>query len=256
MIHAQAIIDPCAKIGTTVEVGPFTVIGAEVEIGEGSWIGPHVVINGPTRIGRGNRIYQFSSIGEIAQDLKYAGERAVLEIGDRNVFREYCTVNRGTGGGGGTTRIGSDNLFMAYVHIAHDCQVGNHAILANVASLAGHVILEDYVTLGGFTGIHQFCRVGAYCMTGAGTVAYQDIPPFVTAAGNGARPYGINSTGLKRHGFSADALVGIKRAYKLLYKAGLRLEVAIPELRKLAATYPEVARLADFVSQEGRGIIR
>lgn len=256
MIHAQAIVDPRAEIGTEVEIGPFTVIGAEVEIGEGTWIGPHVVINGPTRIGRANRIYQFASIGEIAQDLKYAGERAVLEIGDRNVFREYCTVNRGTRGGGGTTRIGSDNLFMAYVHIAHDCQVGNHAILANVASLAGHVVLGDYVTLGGFTGIHQFCRVGAYCMTGAGTVAYQDIPPFVTAAGNGARPYGINVTGLKRHGFSAEALAGIKRAYKLLYKTGLRLEAAIPELRKLAAIHPEVQQLADFVSGEGRGIIR
>ena len=219
-------------------------------------VSPHVVINGPTRIGRNNRIYQFSSLGEIAQDLKYAGERAALEIGDRNVFREYCTVSRGTAGGGGVTRIGNKNFFMAYVHVAHDCQIGNHTVFANCASLAGHVHVEDYAVLGGFTGIHQFCRVGEHCMTGIGTVTFQDIPPFVVAAGNTAKPYGINTTGLKRRGFSVEGISALKKAYKVLYKSGLRLEEAITEIEGLAKTHPEVTVMAQFLRVEGRGIIR
>jgi len=256
MIHPQALIDPSAKISANVEIGPFSVIGPEVTIGEGTWIGPHVVINGPTRIGQNNRIYQFSSLGEIAQDLKYAGERAALEIGDGNVFRECCTVSRGTSGGGGVTRIGHDNFFMAYVHVAHDCQVANHTVFANCASLAGHVRVEDYAVLGGFTGIHQFCRVGEHCMTGIGTVTFQDIPPYVVAAGNTAKPYGINITGLKRRGFSTEGISVLKKAYKLIYKSSLRLEEAITAIEGLADGHPEVDVLARFLRVEGRGIIR
>ncbi|HUW98389.1 MAG TPA: acyl-ACP--UDP-N-acetylglucosamine O-acyltransferase [Acidiferrobacter sp.] len=256
MIHPQALIDPSAEIAASAEIGPFSVIGPEVTIGEGTWIGPHVVINGPTRIGQNNRIYQFSSLGEIAQDLKYAGERAALEIGDGNVFREYCTVSRGTSGGGGVTRIGDHNFFMAYVHVAHDCQVANHTVFANCASLAGHVRVENYAVLGGFTGIHQFCRVGEHCMTGIGTVTFQDIPPYVVAAGNTAKPYGINITGLKRRGFSAEGISGLKKAYKLLYKSGLRLEEAIAEIKGLVDGHPEIGVLVRFLQVEGRGIIR
>ncbi|MHB8252238.1 MAG: acyl-ACP--UDP-N-acetylglucosamine O-acyltransferase [Acidiferrobacter sp.] len=256
MIHPLALIDPNAEIGPNVEIGPFSVIGPEVIIGEGTWIGPHVVINGPTRIGQNNRIYQFSSLGEVAQDLKYAGERAALEIGDRNVFREYCTVSRGTSGGGGITRIGHDNFFMAYVHVAHDCQIADHTVFANCASLAGHVRVGNYAVLGGFTGIHQFCRVGEHCMTGIGTVTFQDIPPYVVAAGNTAKPYGINITGLKRRGFSTKGIAVIKKAYKIVYKSGLRLDEAIAEIEGLAPEYPEVGVLAKFLRAEGRGIIR
>lgn len=256
MIHPQAIVDPSAKIGKQVEIGAFSIIGAQVEIGDGTWVGPHVVINGPTRIGKNNKIYQFSSLGEAPQDLKYAGEPTTLTIGDRNVVREYCTFSRGTVSGGGVTQIGNDNLFMAYVHVAHDCHVGNHTIFANCASLAGHVVVEDHVILGGFTGIHQFCRVGAHCMTGIATVSFKDIPPFVLAAGNTAVPHGLNLKGLKRRGFSDDTLTALRRAYKTLYKSGLRLEEALNELDGLAPAYPDVAHLVDFVRKTERGIIR
>jgi len=256
MIHPQALVDAGAQIGPNVDIGPFSVIGAEVVIGEGTWIGPHVVINGPTKIGRENKIYQFVSLGEVAQDLKYAGERAALEIGDRNVFREFCTVSRGTQGGGGVTRIGDDNFFMAYVHVAHDCQIANHTVFANCASLAGHVHVGNYAILGGFTGIHQFCRVGEHCMTGIGTVSFQDIPPYVVAAGNTAKPYGINVTGLKRRGFSVEAMQAIKKAYKTLYKSGLRLDDAIAEMERDVADHAELDVLVRFLRTEGRGVIR
>ena len=256
MIHPQAVIDQRAEIGADVDIGPFTVIGPEVVIGEGTWVGPHAVIQGPTRIGRHNKIFQFTSLGEVPQDLKYGGERTTLEIGDRNVFREYCTVNRGTRGGGGVTSIGNDNLFMAYVHIAHDCRIADHAVFANCASLAGHVEVGNYAVLGGFTGIHQFCRVGDHCMTGAATVAVQDIPPYVLTAGNSARPYGINVTGLKRRGFSAEGIHMLKRAYKIIYKSGLRLEEAIGKIEELVPEYAELDVLARFLKVEGRGIIR
>ena len=256
MIHPQAVVDPRAEIDADVDIGPFTVIGPEVVIGAGTWIGPHAVIQGPTRIGRNNKVFQFASLGEVPQDLKFGGERTVLEIGDRNVFREYCTVHRGTAGGGGVTRIGNDNLFMAYVHIAHDCRIADHTVFANCASLAGHVEIGNHAVLGGFTGIHQFCRVGDHCMTGAATVAVQDIPPYVLAAGNGAQPYGINVTGLRRRGFSTEAIHMLKRAYKILYKSGLRLEEAITKIEELVPEHPELDVLARFLKVEGRGIIR
>ena len=256
MIHPQAVVDPRAEIGADVDIGPFTVIGPEVVIGNKTWIGPHAVIQGPTRIGQNNKIFQFASLGEVPQDLKFGGERTVLEIGDRNVFREFCTVHRGTAGGGGVTRIGNDNLFMAYVHIAHDCRIADHTVFANCASLAGHVEIGNYAVLGGFTGIHQFCRVGDHYMTGAATVAVQDIPPYVLAAGNGARPYGINVTGLRRRGFSTEGIHMLKRAYKILYKSGLRLEEAIAQIEELVPEHPELDVLACFLKVEGRGIIR
>lgn len=239
-----------------MHVGPFSVIGPEVEIGDGTWIGPHVVINGPTRIGKQNRIYQFSSLGEVPQDLKYAGESTRLEVGDRNTVREYCTFSRGTAGGGGTTRIGDDNLFMAYVHVAHDCQVGNKTVFANCATLAGHVSVGDYAILGGFTGIHQFCRVGAHCMTGIATITFKDVPPFLLASGNTARPYGLNLRGLKRRGFSETAIDSLRRAYKIIYRSGLKLDEALERLDSLAQEHEEVRYLADFIRQSDRGIIR
>lgn len=256
MIHAHAVIDPQARIGKNVTVGPFSVVGPQVEIGEGTWIGPHVVINGPTRIGRDNRIFQFSSIGEAPQDLKYAGEPTRLEIGDRNVFRECVTLSRGTVGGGGVTRIGDDNLFMAYVHIAHDCRVGNRTIFANNASLAGHVDVGDYAIFGGFCGIHQFCKVGAHVMIGAATIALKDIPPFLMVYGNPVKPYGLNLRGLKRRGFSNDAIDALKETYRLVYRAGLPVESAIEQLQPLVARFPEVAQFVDFLRKSERGVAR
>ncbi len=256
MIHPQAIIDPSARLGENVHVGPFSVIGAGVEIGDGSWVGPHVVINGPTRIGRQNRIFQFASLGEAPQDLKYAGEPTRLEIGDRNIVREYCTFSRGTVAGGGLTHIGDDNLFMAYVHVAHDCHVGNKTVFANCASLAGHVSVGDYAILGGFTGIHQFCRVGAHCMTGIATITFKDVPPFILASGNTARPYGLNLRGLKRRGFSEAAIDALRRAYKVIYRSGLKLDQALERLDSMAQEHEEVRHLADFIRQSQRGIIR
>ena len=212
MIHPTAIIHSGARLGAGVSVGPYSIIGEHVEIGDNTRIGPHVVISGHTRIGCDNRIFQFSSIGEIPQDKKYAGEPTRLEIGDRNTIREYCTLNLGTVQDAGVTRVGDDNWIMAYVHIAHDCQVGNKTIFANNAQLAGHVHVGDWAIFGGYTGVHQFCRVGAHTMTAVGTVILQDVLPYVMAAGNSATPYGINAEGLKRRGFSPDALMVLKRA--------------------------------------------
>ena len=226
MIHPTAIIDPGAKIAANVEIGAYSIIGPHVEIGEHTVIGPHVIIKGHTRIGRENRIFQFSSLGEVPQDKKYAGEPTRLEIGDRNTIREFCTFNLGTAQDAGVTRIGDDNWIMAYVHIAHDCQVGNKTTFANNAQLAGHVVVEDWAILGGYTGVHQFCRVGAHVMTAVGTVVLQDVPPYLMAAGNTAQPYGINVEGLKRRGFTAESLSALKRAYRTLYKSGLLLEEA------------------------------
>lgn len=256
MIHPQAIIDPGARLGKNVQVGPFSVIGADVEIGDDTWIGPHAVINGPARIGRQNKIYQFTSLGEAPQDLKYAGEPTRLEVGDRNVIREYVTFSRGTVTGEGVTRIGSDNLFMAYVHVAHDCQVGDHTVFANCATLGGHVTVGDHAILGGFTGVHQFCRVGAHCMTGVATVTFKDIPPFLLVYGNTAQPYGLNLRGLKRRGFSEGSIETLKHAYKILYRSGLRLEEALAQLRGLVPQCPEVGALVSFIDASERGIIR
>ena len=255
MIHPLAIVDPDAKIGKDVQIGAFSIIGAGVEIGDGTWIGPHVVINGPTRLGAGNRVFQFCSLGEGPQHMGYKGEPTRLEIGDRNIIREYCTFNRGTVGGGGVTRMGNDNFIMAYCHVAHDCQVGHRTIFANGTSLAGHVTVEDQVIFGGFTMIHQFCRVGAHAMTGISTVTFKDIPPYLLVAGNTAVPHGLNVRGLKRRNFSGESIELLRQAYKLVYKSGLRLSEATEQLEQLAAN-PEVRHFLDFIKQSERGIVR
>ena len=257
MIHATAIVHPRAHLGANVSIGPYTVIGEHVELGDGTQVGAHAMITGHTRIGRDNRIFQFVSLGEVPQDKKYAGEPTRLEIGDRNYIREFCTFNIGTAQDVGVTRIGNDNWIMAYVHIAHDCQVGNHAIFANNASLAGHVQLGDHVVLGGFTGVHQFCKVGAHVMTAVNTAVYKDVPPYVLAAGSdGAKPNGINSEGLKRRGFSPASIAVVKQAYKTLYRNGLSLEEAKTALLELAQAQEEVQPIIDFLATSTRGIIR
>jgi UDP-N-acetylglucosamine acyltransferase len=256
MIHATAIVDPAARLAADVEVGPYAVIGPHVEIGSGSRIGPHAVITGHTRIGRNNRIFQFASVGDAPQDKKYQGEPTRLEIGDGNTIREFCTLNTGTVQGGGLTRIGDDNLFMAYAHVAHDCVVGNHTIFANCATLGGHVRIDDWVILGGFTAVHQFCHIGAHVMTGGGSMIIKDVPPYMKVAGVFAEPHGINAAGLKRRGFSAEGIAGIKRAYKTIYRSGLTLEEAKRALDEQVAQCPEVGPLLAFFSQASRGIIR
>ena len=256
LIHPTAIIHEGAKLGANVSVGAYSIIGEYVEIGDNTWIGPHVVITGRTRIGRDNRIYQFASLGEVPQDKKYDGEPTRLEIGDRNTIREFCTFNLGTAQDVGITRVGNDNWIMAYVHIAHDCQVGNHTIFANNAQIAGHVHIGDWVILGGFTGVHQFCKIGAHAMTSASALVVQDVPPYVMAAGNTASPYGINAEGLKRRGFSADQLNTLKRAYRTLYRSGLALEEARDKLAEEAVANPEIQPILDFLAISKRGIIR
>lgn len=255
-IHPTAIVDPRARIAPDAEIGPYSIIGEHVEIGAGCRIGPHAVITGHTRIGRNNRIYQFVSLGEVPQDKKYGGEPTRLEIGDNNTIREFCTFNCGTAQDNGVTRVGNDNWIMAYVHLAHDCRIGNHTIFANNAQLAGHVDVGDYSILGGFTVVHQFCHIGAYSITAMGTIVLQDIPPYVTASGNSAKPYGINAEGLKRHGFSAATITMLKRAYKTLYKAGLTLEEAKNQLAQQVLLCPEIAAVLEFLASSTRGIIR
>jgi UDP-N-acetylglucosamine acyltransferase len=255
-IHPTAIVYEGARIGKGVEIGPYSIVGEHVEIGDGCRIGAHAVITGHTRIGQGNRIFNSVSLGEEPQDKKYAGEPTRLEIGDFNTIREFCTFNTGTIQDQGLTRIGDHNWIMAYVHIAHDCQVGNHTIFANNASLAGHVTVQDYVILGGFSTVHQFCRIGAHTIMGMVTAARQDIPPYLTATGNPAEPHGINSEGLKRRGFSSEALAALKRAYKTLYKSGLSLTEAQATIAAEAESVPELRPLAEFLAVPGRGIIR
>ena len=256
MIHPQAIIDPAARLGTNVSVGAFSIIDKDVEIDEGTTIGPHVVIRGPTRVGRDNRIYQYCSLGEPPQHLAYKNEPTRLEIGDRNILREFCSFNRGTAQGGGITRIGSDNYIMAYCHVAHDCHVGDRCVFANGVNLAGHVIIEDQVVFGGFTLVHQFVRIGAHIMTGVATVAYKDIPPFLMAAGNGAEPHGLNLRGLKRRGFSDATIEAIRDAYRILYRSGNTLDEAITELTPIAEKVAEIAHFLRFIRESKRGIIR
>ncbi len=256
MIHPQAIIDPSARLAEDVSIGAFSVIGAGVEIGAGTRIASHVVIDGPTRIGSDNRIYAFAAIGGDPQDKKYAGEATSLVIGDRNVIREYCTFSRGTVQDGGMTHLGDDNWIMAYVHIAHDCRIGNHTIFANSASLAGHVTVEDHVILGGFTLLHQFCKVGAHAFTAMNSVISKDVPPFVMVSGHMAKPYGLNSEGLKRRGFSPGTLSRLRKAYKILYRSGLPLEQAIEQLQAMDGTVAEIDRLVAFLKGVTRGIVR
>jgi UDP-N-acetylglucosamine acyltransferase len=256
MIHPSALIDPGAKLGNNVSVGAFSIVGAGVEIGDNTWIGPHVVIEGPTRIGRDNRIWQFASLGAAPQDKKFHGENATLEIGDRNVIREFVTFNRGTADGGGVTRVGNDNWLMAYVHLAHDCIVGNNTIFANAASLAGHVVVDDWVILGGFTLVHQFCQIGAHAFTSMGSIINRDVPPYVTVAGSFAEPKGINTEGLRRRGYDSDRILTIKRAYRTLYKSGLPLAEAREELARAATDAPDVRLMLDFIERSQRSLVR
>lgn len=256
MIDPRAIVDPKAELAGDVEIGPYSVIGPHVVIGSGTWIGPHVVIKGPMRIGRDNKIFQFSSLGEIPQDKKYKGEPTLLEIGDRNVIREFCTFNRGTVQGGGVTRVGNDNWIMAYVHLAHDCLIGNHTVFANNASLAGHVVIEDHVILGGFSQVHQFCRLGTHSFTAFGSGIAKDVPPYVMVAGHPAEPHGLNVEGLRRRGFSSETIAQLRRAYKLLYRSNLTLKDALAQMRELAEQTPEVARMIHFLEQSSRGVLR
>ncbi|MEO7433257.1 MAG: acyl-ACP--UDP-N-acetylglucosamine O-acyltransferase [Dokdonella sp.] len=256
MIHPTALVDPSAKLGAEVAIGAYSIIGPDVEIGDRTSIGPHVVIEGVTRIGCDNRIFQFASIGAEPQDKKYGGERSELVIGDRNVIREFTTFNRGTGDGGGATRIGNDNWIMAYVHIAHDCRVGNHVVFANNSTLAGHVEIGDHVILGGFTGIHQFCKIGAHAFAGMGSLINADVPPFVIVAGNYAKPRGINSEGLKRRGFDAERIAAIKRAYRTVYVAGKPLSEARERLAEQASTSSDVAGMLEFIERSERSLVR
>ncbi len=255
-IHPTALVAPGAELGDGVEIGPYAIIGEHVEIGSGTAVGAHAVITGHTRIGARNRIFHFVSLGEAPQDKKYAGEPTRLEIGDDNVIREFCTFNVGTAQDRGVTTLGSHNWIMAYVHIAHDCAVGDHTVFANNASLAGHAEVGDWAILGGFTGVHQFCKVGAHVMTGISSVVFKDIPPFVMASGQPAAPHGLNSEGLRRRGFSVDTLAALKRAYRILYREGNTLAEAQAKLQPLAAAHPEIRQLLDFLARTERGIIR
>lgn len=256
VIHPSSIVEEGAVIGAGVQIGPFCVVGANVSIGEGTILKSHVVVNGHTRIGKDNTIYQFASIGEANQDLKYAGEPTRVEIGDRNRIRESVTIHRGTVQAEGVTRLGDDNLLMVNAHIAHDCVVGNRCILANNATLAGHVTVDDFAIIGGMTAVHQFCIIGAHVMVGGCSGVAQDVPPYVIAQGNHATPFGINLVGLQRRGFSKDALHAIRNAYKLLYRSGKTLDEVKPEIAELAKTHPEVQPFYDFFARSTRGLIR
>lgn len=255
-IHETAIVHPDARIADGAEIGPFCVIGAGVEIGAGTIVGAHCVIEGPTRIGHHNRIHPHSVIGGEPQDKKYAGEPTRLEIGNHNTIREFVTINRGTVQDDGLTRIGDHNWIMAYVHVAHDCKVGNHTIFANAASLAGHVRVDDYVILGGFTLVHQFCQIGAHAFTSMGSIVNRDVPPYVTVAGNFAEPKGINSEGLKRRGYDSERIMSIRRAYKTLYKSGLTLAEAREQLASAATSAPDVRLMLEFIDRSERSLIR
>jgi UDP-N-acetylglucosamine acyltransferase len=255
-IHPTAQVDPRAVIGPGATIGPFCVVGAEVEIGAGSVLHAHAVVEGPTVLGSGNRIFPFACLGMEPQDLKYAGERTTLRIGDRNVFREGVTVHRGTSGGGGETVVGSDNLLMAGTHIAHDCHVGDRVIFANAATLAGHVTVEEGATVGAFSGVHQFCRIGRHAYIGGYSVITQDAPPFVLTVGNRARTYGINVVGLQRKKFTPETIQALRRAYRLLFRSHTPLEEALGRVRADMADVGEVMALADFVATSQRGVIR
>ncbi|HWG70652.1 MAG TPA: acyl-ACP--UDP-N-acetylglucosamine O-acyltransferase [Steroidobacteraceae bacterium] len=256
MIDSRAVISPQAQLAADVQVGPFSIIGADVIIGAGTWIGPHAVINGPTRIGAGNRIFQFASLGDAPQDKKYKGEPTLLTIGDRNVFREFVTVNRGTTHDEGVTRIGSDNLFMAYSHVAHDCQLGDQIVLSNCATLGGHVEIGDWVIMGGLSAVHQFTKIGAHCFIANNAAVTRDVPPYVMAVGQPAVPHSVNSEGLKRRGFTPEQILNIRRAYRVLYRSGLKLKEAMEALETTAATQSEIRPFVDFIKRSERSIVR
>lgn len=257
VIHPSAVIESGAKLGANVRIGAFTYIGDDVEIGDGTIIGPHCSITGPTRIGRDNHFVGHAAVGGDPQDKKFKGERTELIIGDRNSVREFVTLNRGTGDGGGVTRIGSDNLLLAYTHVAHDCDVGNHCVFSNNSTLAGHVIVEDWVIMSGFAGVHQFCRIGAHAFLGMGVLVSGDVPPFTMVATEaGGRPRGVNSEGLKRRGFDAERISAIKRAYRTLYMAGLPLAEAKQQLAEQAMSSDDVRALVDFIEAGQRPLLR
>lgn len=259
-IHPTALVDARAELADDVEVGPYAIVGAQVRIGGGSSIGAHAVICGRTTLGRDNRVFAHAALGGAPQDKKYRGEDSELVIGDGNTIREFCTFNIGTADGGGVTRVGSDNWIMAYAHVAHDCRIGDHCVIANAVTFAGHVEVGDYAVLGGLTGVHQFVRIGSHAMAGGGTILLQDLPPFVICNGNPAAAHGLNSEGLKRRGFSAEAIAILRRAYKALYKEGLTVAEACERLAQLAAEAPAAAdhlhALAEFVRTSKRGIVR
>lgn len=255
-IDPRAVVAPTAKLGEGVEVGPFAIIGPDVEIGAGTIVGPHAVVTGWTKLGSHNRIFQFASIGDAPQDKKYAGEPTRVEIGDRNVFREYVTVNRGTTHDKAITRVGSDNLFMASSHVAHDCIVGSHCVFANLATLGGHVEVDDHVILAGFTGVHQFCKIGTHAFIANNTAVTRDVPPYVMAVGHPAVPHSINATGLSRRGFTAEQVRNIKHAYRTLYRMDLPLETALEKLRDAASTQAELVPFVEFVARSTRSLIR
>lgn len=256
MIDARAVVAPEAQLAADVSVGPFSIIGPHVEIGPGTVVGPHVVIKGPTRIGADNRIHQFASLGDDPQDKKYGGEPTRLEIGDRNVFRESCTINRGTVHDKAVTRIGNDNLFMAYSHVAHDCVIGDNTVFANCASLGGHVEVGDWVILGGLTAVHQFAKIGAHAFLGGGSILSRDVPPYVMVAGNPAVPHTINAEGLKRRGFSEEQIRNVREAYRILYRSDLKLADALVQLEPLARQHAEVRPFVDFIHGTTRSLVR
>ena len=256
MIHPTAIVNSKANLDSSVKVGPYSIIDADVSIGAGSVIGNHVTITGNTTIGKNNYIYHYSSIGESPQDKKYNQEKTFLEIGDNNTIREFCTFNRGTAQDQSLTKIGDDNWIMAYVHLAHDCEIKNHTILANNTSLAGHVTIDDYAILGGFTLVHQFCKIGSHIITAVNTVVFKDIPPYIIAAGYDAKPNGINVEGLKRRGFDPKIITKIKEAYKILYRKGLSLNEAEAQIKLLSKDTKELNLYTDFIAKSTRGIIR
>ena len=256
MIHHTALVHSGAIVGRNVSIGPYSIVEDDVVLGDDTDVGPHVVIKSGTQIGSGNRVYQFASIGDAPQYAGYRNEDTRLLIGDRNVIREYVTLNRGSPAGTGVTRIGNDNFLMAYVHIAHDSVLGDGTIFANGASLAGHVSVGDFAILGGFTLVHQFCRIGEHSITGIGAVCLKDVPPYVVATGNAAEPYGINTKGLRRRGFSELSIVALKKAYRCLYRSSNDLHTALQELRLLASDQPEIEKLISFVESSQRGIIR
>ncbi|HTY94442.1 MAG TPA: acyl-ACP--UDP-N-acetylglucosamine O-acyltransferase [Steroidobacteraceae bacterium] len=256
MIDPRAVISPKAQLGADVSVGPFAVIGPDVVIGARTTVGAHAVIEGPTHIGEDNRIFAFAAIGGAPQDKKYRGEPTRLTIGDRNVFREFCTMNRGTATGRGLTSIGSDGLFMAYTHVAHDCDIGDKVILANCATMGGHVQIGDWVQMGGLSAIHQFCKVGAHAFLAGGSVLTRDLPPYVMIAGNPAEPHAINAEGLKRRGFTPQQIRNLRTAYRILYRSGLKLGDAVVQLKELARDNTEVQPLLTFIDASTRSLVR
>ncbi len=256
MIHPTAIIDSKADIDSNVQVGPYSIIGANVHIGSGTVIGPHVVIQPHVEIGPDCHIFQFASIGAVPQALKFQGEETYVKIGRGTVIREFVTINRGTGFGGGITEVGEENFLMAYVHIAHDCKTGRNVILANNATLAGHIVIEDFVTVGGLVAIHQFVRIGNYAYIGGKSAVVKDIPPYIIAAGDRAKLHGLNSVGLKRHGFSQETLSSLKKAYRIIFRIGLTLNEAIERVKAEVEQVPEVNDLIHFIKSSERGITR